>query len=103
MNDIVYKINYVLLKNKEHKQRKENDEKNKRIIEFSEECRRLVNKNEEQSREEILNMEKRINELESEIKKVTDERDFYKNSLYKIPRFFLKIFGVSKNENLIEK
>jgi len=101
MNDIVYRVNYILSKNNEQKLLKENIEKDKKIVEFSEECKRIVTEGQENNLNRINELTEKISVLESEKEVISKERDFYKDSLNKIPNIFLKIFGISKKDGLL--
>ena len=102
MNDVIYRINYILAKNNEAKLKKENSEKDKKIIEFSEECKRIISERHEENSNKINELTEKISVLESEKEKISKERDFYKDNLNKVPKFLLKLFGISKKENLLD-
>ena len=102
MNDVIYRINYILAKNNEAKLKKENSEKDKKITECSEECKRIISERHEENSNKINELTEKISVLESEKEKISKERDFYKDNLNKVPKFLLKLFGISKKEKLLD-
>ena len=65
------------------------------------ECKNIVLDYQEKNQSKLIKMNETINKLETEKEEIRKQRDYYKNSLDRIPKFVLKLF--IKNNKLLEK
>ena len=100
MNDVIYRINYVLLKNKALKLKKENEDKDKKILEFSDECKKIISTSQYNSANKINELFKINANLKSENERLLEENSYLKKSLNRIPKFILQIFKIHIDKNI---
>lgn len=101
MDNFLYKLNSMKNHNQIIKLKKENETKTQKMNEVISECKNIVLDYQKKNENEILKMNDKINTLEDENNELRKQRDFYRDSLEKVPKFILKMF-VGKNK-LLEK
>ena len=99
MNDVIGRINYVLLKNKVLKLKKENEDKEKKIVKFSDECKKIINNNKNNSIHKIDELYKTNANLRIENERLSNENEYLKKSINKIPKFILNLYRIHINKN----
>ena len=99
MNNFLYKINSVKTNNQIVRLKKENELKDKKMEEVVSECKNIVLDFQAKSKNKVFEMNEKINKLEDENNELRKQRDFYKDSLEKMPKFIVKMFS-GKNKML---
>ena len=104
MNDIVFKMNYVRNNNRINELKKEAKIKDEKIIEYARVCKSLVEEYNGDNNDKIDKIKNENNILRMQNTVAENEREFYRRSLFKVPRFLLRLFGVdNKRLKLIEQ
>ena len=98
MNDVIGRINYVLLKNKVLKLKKENEDKDKKIVEFSDECKKIIKNSQNNSIHKIDELYKTNANLRIENERLSNENEYLKKSINKIPKFILNLKSNNYNK-----
>lgn len=101
MNNFLYKINNIKTHNQIMRLKKDNEQKTEKMNELITECKNIVLDYQEKNQSKLIKMNETINKLETEKEEIRKQRDYYKNSLDKIPKFILKLF--IKNNKLLDK
>ena len=104
MNDIVFKMNYVKKNNEINELKKEVKEKDTKIVEYARVCKEIIEETKNEKSDKLDKIVRENNMLKMQNTVAENEREFYKRSLYKIPRILLRIFGVdNKRLKLLEE
>lgn len=101
MNNFLYKINNIKTHNQIIRLKKDNEQKTEKMNELITECKNIVLDYQEKNQSKLIKMNETINKLETEKENLRKERDYYKNSFDRIPKFVLKLF--IKNNKLLDK
>ena len=99
MNNFLYKIKSVKTNNQIVRLKKENELKDRKMTELVSECKNIVLDFQVKNKSKVLEMNEKINKLEDENNELRKQRDFYKDSLERIPKFIVKMFS-GKNKML---
>ena len=92
MNEKFIRLNFIQKHNEIIKLKRENKEKDDKIKEVIEDCREISREYNKKQEDIVIKLKNEVTRINSEKEQIEKERDFYKNSLNKIPKFILRIF-----------